>query len=78
MFGAHAGVVEAGRDRVGVKDLALVILKDVRAAAVKHSHGALAEGRGVALGVEALAGGFDADQADRSIRHEAVEDAHGV
>ena len=56
VLGADARVVEAGGDRVSVRDLAVVVGEDRRAGAVEDVRAACAEaGR---------AGGLDADQSD--------------
>ena len=67
VLGAGARVIEAGRDRVGLNDLALLVLHDRREGAVEHT-GATAHGeggavaRGTVAGVKALAAGLHADQ----------------
>ena len=56
VLGAGAGVVEPGRDRVRLEDLAVLVLHDRREGAVQHA-GAAADGerRAVAAGVDPLA-----------------------
>ena len=70
VLGADARVVEAGRDRVRVGDLAVVVGEHRRARAVQHGRAARAEAR--------RAGRLDADQPDVRVVDEAVEDADRV
>ena len=63
MLGADAGVVEAGRDRVGVEDLAIVVGEKRGARAVQDARAAGAEaGR---------ADGLDPDEPDLGVVQEA-------
>ena len=60
---AGAGVVKAGGDRVGLDDLALLVLHHRRERAVQHAGPAAdRQWRAVALGVDALAASLHADQ----------------
>src|SRR4051794_30869900 len=61
VFGADAGVVEAGGDAVDVGGLAVVVLEDVGECAVEDAGLALGEGGGVLAEGGAAAAGFDAD-----------------
>ena len=67
---ADAGIVEAGRDRVRVGDLPVLVGEDRRARAVQHAGPAGAERR--------RAGRLDADEAHVRVVEEAVEDADRV
>ncbi len=70
-------VVEARRDRVGVLDLAVLVLQEVGLVAVEHARAPAGDGGGVQL-VEAMAGRLDADQAHALVVEERVEHADGV
>ena len=65
VLGTGARVVEPGRDRVRLEDLAVLVLHDRRVGAVQHA-AAAADGqrRAVAAGLDPLARGLDADQRD--------------
>ncbi len=54
VLGADAGVVEAGRDRMRLGDLAVVVLQQVGAVAVQHAGRAADDRRRVLAAVEAL------------------------
>ena len=54
VLGADAGIVEAGRDRVRLDDLAVRVLQQVGAVAVQHAGRAGGERRRVAAAVEAV------------------------
>ena len=66
VLGPDAGVVEAGRDRVRLEDLALVVLHDRRVRAPCSTPARPADGqrRAVAAGLDALARRLDADELD--------------
>ena len=76
--GPTPGIVEAGRDRVRLDRLAVLVLQEVAARAVQHAGAALGDGRGVPLGVDALAAGLEAVEADLGVVEEGVEDADRV
>src|SRR6266849_8677692 len=44
MFGTDAGIIEAGRDRVGLLDLAVVVHQQVSTVAVEHARPAARNG----------------------------------
>ena len=67
---ADARIVEPGRDRVGIEDLAVAVGEDRRARAVQHARPARAQRGG--------ARGLDADQAHRLVGDEVVEHADRV
>jgi hypothetical protein len=73
VFGPHAGVVEAGRHRVGFDDLAVLVLHEVAAETMQHAGGAGGERRGVAAGGDVGAAGLDADQAHAVERDVGVD-----
>src|SRR3954451_11993623 len=79
VLGPRAGVVEPGRDRVRLADLALVVLEDRRQRPVQHA-GPPARGqrRAVAPGLEPLARRLDADELDARVIDEAGEHADRV
>ena len=62
VLGPDARIVEAGADRVRVRDLAVRRRQHVALAAVQHADAAGAERRGVAAGRDALARRLDAEQ----------------
>ncbi len=78
VLGADARVVEAGRDRVRLDRLAVLVLQEVAAGAVQYAGAALGDGRGVPLGVDALAAGLEAVEPDLGVVEEGVEDADRV
>ncbi len=69
MLGTDARVVEAGRDRVGLEHLAVLVLHEVALHAVHHAGHAAADG--------GATGGLGADQSGVGV-DEAGEDAGGV
>ena len=76
---AGAGVVEAGRDRVRLEDLAVLVLHDRRVGAVQDAAAAPErERRAVAAGLDPVAGGLDADQLHLGVVDERHEDADRV
>ena len=78
VFGADAGVVEAGGHRVDVARLAVVVLHHVAVAAVEDAGLAVAERGGVVAGFRAAAAGFDADERDLFVLDERIEHAGRV
>ena len=70
MLGADAGIVEARRDRVGVRDLTVLVREHRRPRSVEHARVARAEARG--------AGGLDADESHVVVGKEAGENADRV
>ena len=77
MFRADTGIVQPGGNRVGVDDLAVIILQQIGAVAVQDAGAAALEAGGVLVGVQAQPGGLDADQADILVIDEGVEQACG-
>ena len=78
MFGADAGVVEAGADAVGLGDLAVFILQQVCAIAVQHAGPSAGQAGGMLAGVDAVTAGLDTDQSDGGVVEEGMEQPHGV
>ena len=72
-----ARVVQPGRDRVGLRHLAVVVLEQVRARSVEHARRAARERRGV-LACESLPCRLDADEPRRGLADEARHEADRV
>src|SRR5581483_7262447 len=70
-------VVEPGGDRVGLDDLAVLVLEVVGAGAVEDAGHAPGDRRPVPARLQTVAAGFDADEAGRRVE-EPGERAHGV
>ena len=75
---ADARVVEAGRDRVRLDGLAVLVLEHERAGAVQHAALAGVDGRGVPAGLEAVAAGLEAVDRDVRVVEERGEQADRV
>ena len=78
VLGADAGIVEAGGDRVGLRDLAVVVLQQVGAVAVQHAGPAAGERGGVLARSKPVAGRLDAVDLDLAVVEEGVEQPDGV
>src|SRR5262249_9491326 len=78
VFGADAGVVQAGGDRMYRGSLAVLVLQDVAETAVQHAGLAVAQRRGVVAGAAPAPARLDADQLDGAVGHERVEHAGRV
>ena len=78
MLRADAGIVEAGRDRMRLGDLPVVVLKQVGAVAVQDARPAAGERGRMQAGREAVAGRLDAVDLDVAVVEEGVEQADGV
>ena len=78
VLGADARIVEAGGDRVGLGDLAVVVAENVRPRAVQDADPAARQRRGVAGGVDPVARRLDAEELHRLVGDEGVKEAHGV
>src|SRR6185436_5547519 len=70
----HAGIVESRRYRMRGDDLAVRVLQQIRAVAVQHSRPPGGERRGVPARVDAVTGGFDADEAHAGARNVRIEE----
>lgn len=78
MLGADGGVVEAGADRMGKFDLAVVVGEEPGFGTLEDAEFSALEAGGVAFGDDSVASGFDTDEADVFIVHEGMEEAHGI
>ena len=78
VLGADARVVEAGRDRVRLEGLAVLVLQEVAARAVQDAGATAFDRRGVPFGVDAVAGRLEPVELDRRVVEEGVEDADRV
>src|SRR3546814_11248921 len=78
MLGPDAGIVEAGGDRVGVDDLAVVVLQQVGAVAVQHARAAARERCGVLPAGDAVTGRLDPDDAHALVAEDGLEHASAV
>src|SRR5262249_43158435 len=72
---ANARIVEPGRDRARLGDLALLVLQHVGARTMKDAGLARGQRRRVLPGLHAVPGGLAADQAYARVREEGVEQA---
>src|SRR6056297_1282444 len=64
MLGTNAGIVETGRYRVGMTDLAGFVVEQIGPAAVQYADLPRAQARGVVQSGQAAAGGLDAVHCD--------------
>ncbi len=78
MLGADAGIVEPGGDGVRLLHLPLLVLQDLRVAAVQHPRPAALQRRPVSRRLQPLPRGLDAHQLHPRIGDEIGEDADGV
>ena len=73
-----AGIIEAGRDRMRLVDLAVAVHQQIGAVAVQHA-GAAARDRGrMQPAIETVARGFDAVDFDLRVVEERMEQAHRI
>src|SRR5258708_4109254 len=77
VLGTDAGIVEAGRDRVRLGDLAFLVLQQISAVAMQHAWSAAGERSGMLAGLDTLAARLDADDAHGLVVEEGMEQAHG-
>ena len=75
---SNAGVVEPRADRVGLRDLTVAVLEDVRARAVQHACASSGDGRRVPSRLHAVARRLAADQAHAVVVEKRVKDADRV
>ncbi len=73
MFRSNSGIIETGRDRVGMGNLAMLVLQQIGLVTMQNTGQSGAERRGVFAGLDAETGGFNADNADRFVFKEWVE-----
>ncbi len=78
MLGTDTRVVQARGDRVRLDGLAVLVLQQVRVRTLESARGATGECRCMPTGLDAVAGGLVADELDRRVADERVEDADGV
>ncbi|MBI3555027.1 MAG: hypothetical protein HY074_02035 [Deltaproteobacteria bacterium] len=78
MFRANRGVVQAGRDAVGLEHLPRLVLKKIGKRAVKYPGRATRETRGMLAAGNADAASFDAGHRDAGIIDERVKQADGI
>lgn len=78
MLGADTGVVETGGDGVGLLDLAILVLQQVRASAVQHARPSGREGTRVLARQPLLTASLYANDLHRLVPDEGVEEANGV
>ena len=78
VLGTDGGVIEPGRNGMGERDLAVVVLQQIAARAVQHAGRAAGEARGMFAQFVAAAAGFDADQLHAVVLDERMEDADGI
>jgi len=78
VFGADAGVVQPGADRMCLGDLAVGVLQQVGAVAVQHAGRAGRQRRRVPARGQARARGFDADEPRAGMRDVGIEQTHRV
>lgn len=78
VLGADARVVQTGRDRVRLGDLALLVLEDVGPRTVQDAGLARGQRGRVLAGLDAVPGGLAADEAYVRVGDEGVEEADGV
>ena len=77
MFGAHPGIVEAGRDRVRLLHLTIGVLQEIGPRAMEDAGTAGSDRGTVPARLESVAPGLDPDQFDSGLG-ERIEDAHRV
>lgn len=66
-FGTDTGVIETGRDGVGVRDLAVLVLQDVGTDTVQDTLATGSEGGTVAGSVDTVATGLDTEELDAGV-----------
>ncbi len=78
MLRPDGGVVQAGGDRVGQRDLASIVLQEVRVGALQHAGASAVEAGGVAAQRRATAARLDADQPDTRLIDKVIERANRI
>ncbi|KAG1391315.1 hypothetical protein G6F59_014930 [Rhizopus arrhizus] len=78
MLRADARIVQAGRDRMGFDDLAVVVAQHVGAVAMQHARATGGDRRRMAPGADAITCRFGADDLDLSVVEEGMEQADGI
>lgn len=77
-FGTDARVVEPSGYGVCVLDLAVLVLEDVGADTMQHTFGAARKGSAVALSINAITAGFNAEELNGGVFGEGVKHADCV
>ena len=77
-LGSDAGVVEARRDRVGIRDLAVLVLEDVGADAVEDADLAAGKRGRMPEGVDSVATGFDSEELHGWVFGKRVEHPYAI
>ena len=78
MLGPERGIVEAGRDGMGLADHSALVLEYQSTGAMEHPHGRLGRAAGVSPGSDAEPPGFDSHLAHRRLVEERMEQADRV
>ena len=78
MFRPDARIVEAGGDRVGLVDLAILVHQQIGAVAMQHARPPAGDRGGMHPGVEAMTRCFDAVNFDLPVVEERMKKTHGV
>ena len=78
MFGANTGVVQAGRYRMGMGDLARIVVEYVTAAPMQNSGATGAQRGGVLVGIQSTARSLDPVHGNRLVANEGMKQADGV
>ena len=77
-LGADTGVVKTGRDRVGLGNLAVLVLKNVGSDTVEDTVRAAGESGGVAASVNTVTTSLNTNQLDAGVLREGVEHTDSV
>ena len=78
VFGANTRVIQTRRNRVGLDNLAVFVLQQIRLGAVQHPDSTCHQGRGVFSAGDAAAARLDAHNLHSVIVYKRVENADGV
>ena len=73
MLGSDPGIVEPGRDRVRLLNLAVFVLEEQRPAPMKHARPSVHDGRGILSDVRAASARFDTEKPYGLICEKRVE-----
>jgi len=77
-LGANTGVVKTRRHRVGVTNLAILVLEDVGTHSVENALGATGQRGAVTGGIDTIASSFYTEKLDGQVLAERVEHARGI
>lgn len=78
MLRTHAGVIQAGRDRMGFGDLAIVVANHIGAIAMQHTGAPCGDRCRMAAGSDAVAGRLGAIDLDARVVEEGMEQADRI